>query len=303
MKCVNKWEIFCITENKYITNFLSGDKSPSVCFNNETHDIDDAKTKCLERIYADTTDCITEWELFCDTENIHVTGYTENDESPEKCFNNIEHVISKKPKAIRKIKNNTIRIKEEYMQTGGNFKAISKKMTCPVGISVHDHSFDYPISALSITLNTSALNTNDIVETDVGPDTVIGIITSDVAADTNVINVSRTAIEILNVGYKVTLDDGTNQDFLGIVTSIDLNNNTITTKNNTTHAFLTTSPTYVKMTVNIIEDFTIGYPGRYEIGKDKIGGSYVPPSTVIRVTYNNTGAETVDFYAVIEYLY
>lgn len=303
MSSIIKWKIFCNTETDYVTGFLSSDKEPTTCFNNNTHVIDTTKTKFIEKIYNDNTEQLNKWEMFCDTENTYVTGYTVKDEYPEKCFNNIDHVISRKPQLIEKIKNNTVRIKEESIQTGGNFKAICPRMICPVGTSTHDYTFEHPISAMSITLNTVAANTNHEVNAFVGPDTVIGTITGDVNVSDTVINVSSTVTSNVNIGYMISLYDGVQTENLGIVKSIDLANNTITISTPSTKSFLASTPTYVRLTVSIIEDFTIGNPGRYELGKDKIGGSYVPTGTIIRVVYNNTGSETVDFYAVIEYLY
>lgn len=296
-----KWKIYCNVEQIYITCFFDYGIEPCVCSNNNNHSIDKSKTKFLERIYIDNTKDLIKWKVFCDTEQIYTYGYLEAHESPERCFNNKDHIISKRPEIIDKIINNTVRIREESLQTGGNFKATNRRMICPPGESVHDFCFDIPLSALSMTLVTSENNRNHLVKASVGPDTVIGVVTQNVSISDKILYVSSSVLENINIGYGINLYDGDQMEDLGIVTGIQINDGTVSVSKQSSKNF--SINTYIRMSVYIVDDFTIGYPSRYEIGKDKIGGSYVPASTIIRVQYNNIGLDTVDFYVLIEYLY
>lgn len=248
---------------------------------------------------------IKHWRIYCETESDWTYGYLHEDTgNPTSCFTDPGHTInSNSCQELDTVSDTQVIIKEESTPTGGHFKAKGYKMTCPVGSSNYDYSYPHPISALSITLPTTSDHTDDQIEVQVGPDTTIGTITADVSASDTVITVSQSVIDNIDKGFYVTLDDGTNTDDLGLVTSIDYNLLTITVQTAATKAFASATPTYVKITVKVIDDFTIGPAQRYELGKDKIGGSYVPTNTIVRVKYTNNGSSTKDFYCVIEMLY
>jgi hypothetical protein len=232
------------------------------------------------------------WRVYCETESDWSYRYLAEGTIPSKCFNDTAHTINiNSLQKIETVSNSNVLIIEESIPTNGNHKSVGYKCECTVGVSTHDFSFDIPISALSISFNTHADNQNDTLEVIIGPETPSGVITSDVSIGDTIINVSPTVIENVQLGYYVNLSDSTNNDNLGIV------------KTATSNAFLASSPTYVKLSVKAIDNFTFGYPGRYVIGESKIGGSYVPKNTIVRVVYTNNGNATRYFYPNIDYLY
>ena len=247
---------------------------------------------------------VCKWRIYCNTESDWTYGYLEEGQTPSTCFTDTGHTVnSNSHQMIGTVSNSQIVIQEESTPTGGNFKAVNYKLLCPTGLSSHDYTFPHPISALSITLPTVSDNQDDNLEVCVGPNTIIGSITSNVSVSDTVLTVSQTVIDNVQLGFYIDLYNGTNTENMGRITAIDTNALTITMEIATTQAFLASTPTYVRVTVNVIDEFTIGPPSRLEIGKDKIGGSYVPTGTIIRVKYINNGGSSKNFYCMIEYLY
>lgn len=303
-KIIQKWKIYCTTEAQNVIGYKVKDGAPQqVCFNDNTHTIDSAQSVLVENIYDNFTNKLFEWNIFCDTEQTNVIGFTNSEQHPELCFNNTTHVISQIPTLINKISNNNVRIIEEYKETGGYFQAKSVKFVCPVGVSTHDLVWPIPISVLSLSFITTDDHIGDTISNIVAPNTIVGAITSDVNTSDTVINVSQTVIDYINLGFFINITDFVNSDNLGRVTFVDTINNTITVETPVTNTFLAATPTYIQMSVKTIHDYTIGNPGKYVIGKSKIGGSYLAANTTIRVEYTNNGGSSKDFFTTIEFLY
>ena len=248
---------------------------------------------------------INKWRIYCNDESDWTIGYLDADVGePTKCFNDTSHSVN--PLSITLVDvmtENKVTIKEEDIPTGGHFVANCLKLDCPVGYSTHDFQYPHPISTLSITFETLSEHRDDEIEIIIAPETVVGEITSDVSTSDTIINVSQTVIDNASLGYHLCLEDGTNHNELGKIISIDKILNQLTIQNSSTNTYLTSTPTNVKLCHKVVEDFTIGYPSRYELGKDKIGGSHVPTNKIIRVKYKNNGDSTKKLYSVIEFLY
>jgi hypothetical protein len=229
----------------------------------------------------------------------------EDDPVPSKCPDDTSHTIDTTSIRITDtVEETTTTIREELIPTGGHFRAMCKSIDIGANeTKIDDNTWPYNISALAIEFITTSENQGDDLELIVGPDTIIGAITSGVSISDNVINVDQTTIDYIDIGFRVNLFDGVNTEELGHVTSIDKDNKTITTENSSTTAFLASSPTYVRINVNVIDDYTIGAPGRWIIGEAKIGGSHVKAGISVRIIYKNNTASAKNFTAQLEYLY
>lgn len=299
-----KWKVYCNDENGWIYGYLEDtNPQPDYCFHNLAHIINSNRTKQVEKITEAYTDTIVYWKMYCETEQAYVYGYSDINPYPEHCFNNNSHTTSGKPIEIRRIKNNHQKIEEEYIDTGGYFQSHSYKLICPVGESVHDYTYPYPITALCVKFTTTNDHIDDQLTMEVAPNSIIGIITSNVSIGESTITISDTVIDNVSLGFYVSLFDGVNTDNVGKIVNIDKINNSITLENNAAYAFSASNPTYVRITVRVMDNYIIGYPDRYILGESKIGGSYVPTDTVVRVIYNNNGASSKNFYAILEMLY
>ena len=185
-------------------------------------------------------------------------------------------------------------IGEHYRAVGIPFDA------APGETNNHDFSFPYPIALLAVIC--SGHNVGDKVDFQVAPDTVVGAVTQDVSASDTVINVQDTVTENVDVGDYVTLDDGTN-DEEHLCVEKDEENHTITLDTGVTNAYEAATPTYVKITKKMGVGIELGSTDRYELGQSKIGGSFIPANTTIRVRYTNNGGSQIRVRPTLEILY
>lgn len=118
------------------------------------------------------------------------------------------------------------------------------------------------------------------------------------------IPVSSTVLAYTAKGYYIKLFDGVNQDDVGDVADVDIENSTIYVSKNPTNFFSPASPTYIQQTVYLMKDYDICAPMTHRLGESKIGGSYIPEYTTIRIIYNNKSIdEQKGFVGYVEYLY
>ena len=168
-----------------------------------------------------------------------------------------------------------------------------------------DITFPFPIALFSAEWVNEPTFEGDVFKVLVGPDTVVGALTADAAASATVLNVSSTVTDNMQAGYAVKLTDGVNTDDLGLCTNVDPDAGTITVETPTANAFAAATPSYVQMTVEMVRCIKLSGKGRVELGKDVIGGSYIPAGTVFRVTYQNNEGTTTgkEFTVILEYKY
>ncbi len=220
-----------------------------------------------------------------------------------------EPIDTAKSRIVEVREQNEVIIQEEKIKTGGNFKFESIKITAAANtITEQDFSWEIPINVISATIVTSADMTGDLITWLVAPNITIGGITSDISISNTVINVSQTVVDNIKIGFKIRVanaaDPANAFEDLGIVLNVDKDNFQITVSTAATQAWAAALPTLVQMSVYYIENAEIGPPAKIEIGKDKIGASYLPANTILRAYYDNkhvTDAKT--FYAYVEYLY
>lgn len=230
-----------------------------------------------------------------------------SDTSPTVCpINNSHTVDTSLVSAFESISESEVLIKEETVKTGGNFMCESHCLIAATGPGVttyRDFIWPFPISVMSLSFVTDVDNSKDIVSCQVGPDTIIGGLVANCATGATGIYVSQTVVDNTMLGYHLNLFDGVNSDDLGRIISIDDQTNLIKVETGPSVSYSALTPTYVRMTVYTVNNYTIGKPGSYGIGKDKIGGSYVPENTIVRVNYLNTKSYPVGCSVQIEYLY
>jgi len=245
---------------------------------------------------------VFKWRVYCNTETTWTYGYLDEDQTPTSCFNDNSHIINTNSMSIVEvISDQIITVKEEVTPTGGHFKIHKYKIVCPPGASEHDYSYPYPISALNVTLNTTDSHTDDELEVIVSPDTIVGVSTSDTNVSDNVINVSQTVVDNVKIGYYLSLFDGVNSENLGRVVNVNKNNLQVSVETPCTQIF--TSGSFIRFSIKVIDYFTIGFPANSILGTGKIGGSYIPTNTIVRIKYTNNGETTKNIYPILEYLY
>lgn len=204
---------------------------------------------------------------------------------------------------------------EPNKRVGGRFQTRSLLLDIPEGdpndVSVHDFSFPIPVSILAAQALIDSQHVGDYLDFIVAPDTIIGVLTEDTTASDNVIRVSQTVIDNVFIGAYLKLFNGSVANELGRVIDIGyddgygsgVESDLIHVETATTDAFLAASPTYVMMSVKMVEVLEMTSVGRIVIGESKIGSSYVPAGTLLRLNYTNKSGAAKKLGVVLEYLY
>ena len=235
---------------------------------------------------------VNKYRMYCQTEDKNV--YKWDEYSSTICPNNGAHTIdSSSITIVDSVSKNLVRILEEHVATGGNYFLDMLKMVCPANTTTEKiFTWSYPITVLAGFTWTSSNYINDLISVEVGSNTVVGVITSNVVETDTVINVSSTVIQNVKRGHYIRLTDGVNASVRILVKSVDNSLNTLTLKDQIGFSFSSASPTYVQLTVFVCKDHEFGEPGKYTIGEKTINGSYIPDGVSLKVIYvNNNNVE------------
>lgn len=248
---------------------------------------------------------IYKYRVYCNTEGQDVFGWYESE--PTFCPNSTSHSYdSSSITIVDELSETRVKIQEESTPTGGRFRIKTVGFNIAPGPDVdteYSFSFLYPVTLLSNSMITVDSQKGDIIDGYVSPGAIIGDISTDVSIGNNVINVGQTVIDNIFVGALMELDDGVNINNLGDVIAIDKINKQITTEFATMNAFLAATPTYVKMSVHMFDQYEIGPAGKYSSGEATIGGSYLPTGYPIKLIYTNKSSDPKRIVIQIDYLY
>lgn len=251
---------------------------------------------------------VKQWEVYCTVEESYKRVWSID--APTKCPDNITHAISTNPgpRITNYVSNKKVKIIEEDGETQGIYKLHGFTREIPEGnvgdVSTFTHTWKYPITLSNGWFISTNDMKGDIIDCVVADNLTIGVISSPVNIGDSNVSVSSTVIPNLFNGYTLTLTDGVNIDNMGEVVELNNGNNIVTVENNSQHYYSPLSPTYVKMGVKVIENFSIpAGEQRYAFAEKKIGGKYIPKDIPVVIKYtNNTGNSKVFMYN-IEYLY
>lgn len=259
---------------------------------------------CATNIQATT---VYLWRLFCNTENVFV--YTWREEAPTVCPNvtGPPHTINTASiSTFGELSENLVRIQDETVPTGRNFKAETIHVNVTVGpdvITTLVKSWPYPISLENFSFATDTDHEGDFLTIELPSQLLIGAITQNVTASDTVINVTQDVIDNVAIGFSLILTDGTNTDDIGFITAIDDTNNQVTVTVGATNSFLAATPTTVLLTVYALKDYEIGPPARRIFGSDVIGTLHIPTGLAIKASYLNKSSSAKTLIFEYEYMY
>lgn len=248
---------------------------------------------------------VNRYKIYCTTDS--KMEYVWGTEPPTKCPTNTAHTVDLDSVAIHQtIGESVVRVKEEDIPTGGHFRVETITINSAADeTKVVDISWPIPISVLEIVVHPTTGMQMDHVSVNISPNTIIGALTADVAIGATTFNVSPTVTANTAIGYHLCLTDGTNTDACGRVLAIDTTNGTVTMETPTTHAFAAATPTYVTQDIYMMYQHELAVSDTpFHVGGSKIGASYIPANTTIRITYHNSSSTNPKhFVASVEYLY
>ena len=249
------------------------------------------------------------WEVYCQTTSSYQTVW--NEIEPTTCPLNSAHTISINPgpRILEHVSQNAVQIIEELDgETQGIYKFKGFKKTIPSGnvgnVTVMSHVWNYPITLMNGWYHATPVMSTDSISVKAGQNTVIGALGAPVYTGNTEITVTNTVIDNIYKGYNLNITDGVNVDDLGECIGIDSGNNIVTVSQSATNNFSPLSPTYVRMTVNVVEDMhMICTGGRYAFAEKKVGGKYIPSGVTIDIEYTNMTGNSKMFGYNLEYLY
>lgn len=249
---------------------------------------------------------VNKYRISCQTDGyVYIWSETE----PTSCNINSGHTINTNLTTIvETVDRSVVTLKEETIPTQGYYKArgtcLTISNTNPGDITEYSSSKPYRTSLLEGWFFTETNQIGDYVEVDAAPNSIIGAIGANVAVNDTVITVSPTVFDFLAIGFNVKLFDGTNTADLGECFGINADNSQITVETPSSFAFSAATPTYVQLTVRIIEGFYINAaPVKFEFARKKNGGKTLPPNTPLVVRYHNTTGGAKKFCYVEEIMY
>ena len=193
-----------------------------------------------------------------------------------------------------------IEIREEEIPTGGHYgcKTLdfdTTEIPATIGWHYKDFSWKFDISLLEAQILIDPENVGDTLQCHINPDTIVGALGAQM--DSGSTTATFTVPDAVFIGMKIEI--GGND--LGHVLSIADDRSSLTTEiaapSNIAAAQL------CKVTVEMASSVLLPAAGRYEIGASKIGGSYLPADTTLRIRYYNKVATAKDFSIFVEYLY
>lgn len=250
------------------------------------------------------------YRIYCVTEGQYFYSWLED--TPSVCPNNNAHTIdSLKTTIVESISENEIEIKEEYIDTGRNFRCATFEIEADSQAEGNiTFSFPFPISIIAG--RSSYQNNDDEVSLNVSEDTIIGAITSSASVGNKTLAVPSTVTDNVVVGDIVHIVEG-GADEYHYVTAIETGQ--ITIHDGGSDAGLAnalTTSALVKITkyfmhspigASVAARAKLGNGGS-SIGEHNIKSSYVPAGRVFTARYYNShAADTCKCYFFLEYYY
>lgn len=185
--------------------------------------------------------------------------------------------------------------------TQGHFQSctIDLYIEDATGTTYSDLSFPYPVSLFSSEWLVREEQVGDVAEFQLAPNTVCGVLRQAHTSGDTVLYVNDTVFTEAGVslGFYITING---QD-LGRVLEIDNVNLTLTVENPL--ASNLEAMTYIMFTVKIVPHWRFNAPGFCSVGESKIGASFIPANTVMRMVYHNYSGTAKWMVISLDYLY
>jgi len=247
------------------------------------------------------------FRMYCVTESNFVDFWS-YDDPPTACPNSYKHEIDKTK--LYKLderyvgRKNVVYIKEEETPTQGNYRYECIKYNVSSNADqILDYRFPYPINMLEVKIKSNEHHRGDVLNCTVVPDMPVGYLLSNANIGDSNLYVSNTVLSYMKIGYHTGLinrTNGHNEDLDEVLVKNDANN-MISTQYCLSNAYPAGS--YVKMHVNIIKNLEFQDPEWYIIGDRKIGASYLPGKTTLRMYYSNSNLQEKELLLYTQYLY
>lgn len=249
----------------------------------------------------------TNYNIFCIDEQLTLNVWSVA--RPICCPNNYRHSIDPL-QTVKLSKRYTdvqiVKIQEENNPTNGNFRYESFKYHLNSnGETVSDICFPYPISILGVSTVTTEIQRGDKLNVSFIPAmNTIGTLTQPLHIGESNMYVTPSVINYMNPGHVCIINNiaSNTSNNLGEVSYVNISSNMIITQYAASNDFNALTP--VQIHVKAIKNMEFTEPMKYAVGERKIGASYIPAKTKIRMTYSNASSNLEkDMVMSMEYLY
>lgn len=326
---VVKWRIYCNTDSKWVEGYIQEGTNPSVCFENNTHDINVNSYQILETISETVVDIKEEYTpigqdptssrfrsdgfeisipadttiikdfswpypivaliLRFVTETIHKGDYINCYGKPTTYIGNLSSDITSNTNIL------PVRTTTGF-SLGMSIVITDSVNTESLGKITNINSGNSTITVQNNTANGYYKNSY------ISYYNPVGYVTSSVSSGDYEITCSSTVIQNVTKGMILYIQDSTHREKLGEIFQIDTNTNKITIQDPPEYSYITGSYLFVQL--HMIKNYKIGAASEHVIGAGKIGGSYVTKFHVISLEYTNKNlTEQKDFNWYTEVLY
>lgn len=247
---------------------------------------------------------VNKYRIYCITESDWVESW--GTIAPTVCANDTNHTInSNSTQLMETIAQNEVFVNTERIATGGNFRTICYMREIPASaigdLFTFDITYKYPINLSLVSFRSDVNASGDTIYADAAPETIVGAITTNSLGTTNVLNVTSTVIDNVKVGFHCTLNTGVTSYDLGECYEVNTLDNTVTVDRVPVETIL--AGTYFTMSLRNISDYVLSNNQSKILGTGKIGASYIPANTILRITYQNNNGESKRFYIDNEFTY
>jgi hypothetical protein len=220
------------------------------------------------------------------------------------CPNNNTHVIN--PDGIIPLDSTSIKSvainQNSVIPTGQHYLADFFELSIPAGTgatATYNISYDYNVSAYSITVLPTSDNVGDSFDVITVPNTLAGTITS--AIDVGATSLVLSSVANLSSGFLISISDGTTTNDLGWIISVDATTNTIIVSTATSSSFdIGANVTYG---IPRIRNGKIVNSQNFGLGFSTIGSSGLPAGAVAQLNYTNHSADAkiLVFYVELQF--
>lgn len=241
---------------------------------------------------------VTNWRIYCNTEGGWVHGWKDTSEGePTVCFNNNTHEVNLNSCQIL---NTTalldVKIQQERVATGGNFRSEGYSLTCPANSTTIDVlTWPFPVSIMNVTILGKEDIVGDTADVYINISNA-GTITTEAAIGSTVFYISPVTMAYLFVGYEIII----NGESLGRVLSIDTSTSTVTMENAST--ILHEIGEFIEIRINLVKNHNMN-SYNHTIARSIIGGKSLPTGLAVNLAYTNNGSLEKTFKYNIEYMY
>jgi hypothetical protein len=243
------------------------------------------------------------WRIYCNTENIWNTQYSESSTFvPSVCINNTSHEVNPNSQQLLNTIGNIdkVEIVQDAETTQGLFKREGGKMVLSIGDETKTAQFSWKmnISCIGVGFYPQSANIGDKISLIVAPNTPLGVLTQNANIGDTVLNISSPILgTFLKLGYTVL--SGTTE--IGYVANIDVNTSQITL-----HTPLTiniSQGSVIRFQIYMIKDEYIATENPIEISRKSVKSTYLPKNTQVHLVYHNTNNMAKNFYYYVDFLY